>query len=92
MAKYLDEIGLAHFWQNIKDRIGGASQAQVNEWLDSHPEATTTVQDGAISTIKLTDDAVTTNKLADGAVTTDKIDQSIRMTRITNEMIRNILS
>lgn len=36
---------------------------QINSWLDAHPEATTTVQDGAI----------TANKLAAGAVTADKL-------------------
>lgn len=30
---------------------------QVNDWLNEHPEATTTVQDGSISLKKLTDDA-----------------------------------
>ena len=36
----------------------------VEAWLDAHPEATTTVQDGAISTTKLHDRAVTANKLS----------------------------
>jgi hypothetical protein len=44
-----------------------------DEWLDEHPEATTTVQDGSISTAKLADGAVTTPKLADRAVTSDKL-------------------
>lgn len=35
----------------------------VTTWLDAHPEATTTVQDGAISTAKLADEAVTDDKL-----------------------------
>lgn len=40
--------------------ISGAVEA----WLDAHPEATTTVEDGAISTAKLADGAVTDAKLA----------------------------
>lgn len=36
----------------------------VSDWLTAHPEATTTVQDGAISTAKLADGAVTDAKLA----------------------------
>lgn len=36
----------------------------VDAWLDAHPEATTTIEDGAVTTAKLTDGAVTTAKLA----------------------------
>ena len=56
MPKYLDGAGLSHFWNNIKGSIGNASQEQVNAWLDEHPEATTTVQDGSITTPKLAQD------------------------------------
>ena len=45
----------------------------VENWLDDHPEATTTVQDNAITTAKLQDGAVTTPKLANGSVTDDKL-------------------
>ena len=37
-------------------------------WLDEHPEATTTVQDGSISTAKLADGAVTSDKLGVASV------------------------
>ena len=40
------------------EQIAGA----VSDWLDEHPEATTTVKDGSVSTEKLADDAVTPNK------------------------------
>lgn len=39
-------------------------QEAVDAWLDDHPEATTTVQDGAITTAKLADGSVTDDKLA----------------------------
>ena len=39
-------------------------ETYINAWLTAHPEATTTVQDGAISTAKLADGAVTAAKLA----------------------------
>lgn len=58
MPKYLDGAGLSRFWNNIKRSIGSASQEQVDAWLDNHPEATTTVQDGSITLIKLADDSV----------------------------------
>ena len=48
-------------------------QEAVDAWLDDHPEATTTVQDGAITTAKLADDATTTAKIADNAITTEKL-------------------
>ena len=44
----------------------------IDAWLDDHPEATTTVEDGAVTTAKLASGAVTTAKLADGAVTAAK--------------------
>jgi len=53
MPKYLDSAGLSRFWNNIKGRIGSASQEQVDAWLDNHPEATTTVQNNTIDDDKL---------------------------------------
>lgn len=41
---------------------GTATDAQVADWLDAHPEATTTVQDGAITNPKLADKAVSMDK------------------------------
>lgn len=74
MAKYVDQNGLAHFWGNIQGQIGNASQEQVNAWLDEHPEATTTVQDGSITTAKLADGAVTDVKLAQTGGVLDSVD------------------
>ena len=55
-----------------KGQDGTATDAQVetyvNAWLDDHPEATTTVSDGSIST----------KKLAGGAVTEDKLSEELR--------------
>ena len=53
MAKYVSEANLRRFWGNIQDQIGSASQEQVDTWLTEHPEATTTVQDGAMTEVKL---------------------------------------
>lgn len=48
---------------------GTATDAQVAAWLDEHPEATTTVQDGSITTAKLANDvkSLIGNKTADKA-------------------------
>lgn len=64
MPKYVDDAGLARFWDNIKSQIGGASDEQIAAWMEAHPEATTTVQDSSITTAKLADGAVTDAKLA----------------------------
>lgn len=76
-----------------------ADQQQIGEivqdWLDDHPEATTTVEDNSlttakyqnksVTTAKLDDSAVTTDKIADGAVTTSKIATN----GVTTEKINN---
>lgn len=36
----------------------------IEEWLDEHPEATTTIEDGAVTTAKIADGAVTDAKIA----------------------------
>lgn len=42
-----------------------AIEASVNAWLDEHPEATTTVEDGAINRQKLADDMYAVLSLSD---------------------------
>lgn len=93
MPKYVDGAGLSRFWDNIQDQIGSASQAQVDAWLDEHPEATTTVQDGAITTAKLADGAVADAKLVqtDGALAAHiaATNDTIPMKVIKNQYINN---
>lgn len=69
---------------------GTATDEQVEDWLDNHPEATTSVADGSISTAKLADGAVTSAKLdpnidlgvADNSITTAKVvDHAITMNK-----------
>lgn len=49
-------------------------QPSVDAWLAAHPEATTTVQDGAVSTAKLANGAVTDAKLAQTGGVLDAVD------------------
>lgn len=45
----------AHDIEDLQGALGGDLESYVNDWLESHPEATTTVQDGAITEAKLSD-------------------------------------
>lgn len=95
MTKYLDDSGLEHFFNNIKGLIHSPSYQQISTYLDQHPEATTTIQNGAVSAEKLGSQAVTTNKLGDLAVTSDKIRENAIITEkiqngaITDDKLRN---
>ena len=51
--------------------------AQATEdWLDDHPEATTTVEDDSITTIKIKGEAVTHDKIEDYCIDSTKIDHN----------------
>lgn len=43
----------AHDIEDLQGALGGDMESYVDDWLDSHPEATTTVQDGSITKSKL---------------------------------------
>lgn len=43
----------AHDIEDLQGALGGDLESYVNDWLDSHPEATTTVQDGSLTYKKL---------------------------------------
>lgn len=58
---------------------GTATDEQVAAWLDDHPEATTTVQDGSITTAKLANDV----KALIGNKTADKTDWTFSLTAET---------
>jgi hypothetical protein len=55
----------AHDIEDLQGALDGDIESYVDGWLDSHPEATTTVQDGAVTTSKIANGAVTVDKLAD---------------------------
>lgn len=66
-------------------------QAAVNRWLDEHPEATTTVQDGSITISKFTTD--TKNKIKNGYITPEMFgatgDNADNDTRAFNDMFNS---
>lgn len=67
----------------IGPKVTKAIDAATKDWLDNHPEATTTVEDDSITNVKLKDgsvnsrvienESITTDDIADLAVTTPKI-------------------
>lgn len=63
MKKYLNRDGLEEY-NSLLPHSSTEIEEYVADWLDAHPEATTTVQDGSITTQKLADGSVTRNKLA----------------------------
>lgn len=66
--KAVDAAGKPTAWEAAEMPASGPTDAQVSSavssWLTEHPEATTTVQDGAITTEKLANQSVSTDKLA----------------------------
>lgn len=53
---------------------GTATDEQVSDWLDNHPEATTTVQDGSITEAKLAQDVL---DLINGGAISDDVKQAL---------------
>lgn len=51
-------------WEDFTVNWSEEVKNEVDKWLEEHPEATTTVLDGSISTVKLADGAVTFDKVA----------------------------
>lgn len=51
------------------ETVEETSYQSAQDWMDAHPEASTTVLDGAITKAKLADKAVATAKIDNGAVT-----------------------
>lgn len=67
IKKYLNRDGLEEY-NSLLPHSSGEMQDYVDNWLDAHPEASTTVQDGAISEPKLADKSVSLRTLADDTV------------------------
>lgn len=73
----------AHDIDDLQGALGGDLESYVNDWLDSHPEATTTVQDGSITNAKVADGAITKEKLSDD-FTEQFISGDYNITRFNN--------
>lgn len=87
VKKYLNRDGLEEY-NSLLPHSDSEIQEYVDDWLDAHPEATTTVQDGSITTVKIADGAVTAAKLSQPLPVMDTIIYSaVNLTTITHKLL-----
>lgn len=79
----------------INPKVTKAIDAATRDWLDEHPEATTTVEDNSLTNAKfmdgsvnsrvIEDESITTDDIADLAITTPKIaDNAVDATKVAS--------
>lgn len=74
--------------QAVEEKFEDGVAETIDEWLTEHPEATTTVQDEAVTTAKLANNTVTEPKLASNSVSSAKIqDGAITTTKLNSEAV-----
>jgi len=91
MAKYLDDAGLAHLWEKVKERFaalevrdGAVTTAKIadlsvtTEKIAFGSIGAGKMMDDTVTAAKLRADSVTTPKIADAAVTMDKLAQDVK--------------
>ena len=67
------------------------ADSSIQEWLDEHPEATTTVQDNSLTTAKYKDASISGAKLQDQCLTTSKYQNgSISEEKLTDSLRNSI--
>ena len=72
-GQILRSTGTGTEWVTPASPTSAQVDTAVQAWLNNHPEATTTVEDGAVTTAKLASESVTADKMADDSVTSDAI-------------------
>ena len=96
-----ESTGYWYHWNGTQFVPGGlygagdpeSVQGYVEDWLNDHPEATTTVQDGAVTTAKLASGSVTETKLASDSVSSDKVQGgAIDEEKLSTGLIKEIYS
>lgn len=72
----------------VNPKITKAIDAATRDWLDKHPEATTTVEDDSITNLKLKDGSVNSRTIEDESVTTDDIaDLAVTTSKIADNAV-----
>jgi len=56
------------------ETVEQTAYSSAQDWMDAHPEASTTVQDGAITANKIANGAVTRDKIGTGSISATKLD------------------
>ncbi len=70
------------------EAVEDTAYQSAQDWMDDHPEASTTVEDGAITTAKLADNSVTSAKIVDGAITSDDLaDGSVATSKLADTSV-----
>lgn len=67
------------------DIFTGNVGKSVENWLNEHPEATTTVEDDSLTTEKYQDNSITNKKIVDKSVTEDKLSDDLIFNHDTNK-------
>ena len=84
--------------QQIKELLASgitdpeAIAAAVSAWLDEHPEATTTVQDGSITGVKIADNTIPDAKLAQTGGVLEAVDEITNKLQLVTIKSKNLCS
>lgn len=62
-------------WQAPLIPTDQQAETYINAWLNAHPEATTTVQDGSLTTAKYANDSITDEKLVQSGGVLDRVSE-----------------
>ena len=79
------------FWINAGLYSRLDAEQYISNWLDEHPEATTTVQDDSLTTLKYKNSSVTSEKISNNAISYEKFTENYQKT-IDNSIIKNFSS
>lgn len=87
-GQVLRSTGTGTEWVTPASPTSAQVDTAVQAWLNNHPEATTTVADGAVTTAKLASESVTAAKMAENSVTSNALaDDAVETDAVANNAI-----